>query len=266
MTNRVYKGKTCLTSAFSAPRRGRKHSPRNISCYDGRQDRQTDASFKPLSPYQLLGVQPGCSLNEVKTAFKSRVKMQHPDLQQRNESDSPARAAEARTEANRRTARLLRAYQFLKDEVENSGDALSPGEDDPFTQPRGPVDRIFVNEINCLGRSCYASCVGKMPDLFQIAEDTKRARCISQSILNSEWEYPLFIAVQQCPKNCIHYVTEDQRAFLNGALKGAIDGITSLEDAEIYIYDMLAIASYENGRERKSKRTPKRSSTWVDWY
>ena len=43
--------------------------------------------------------------------------------------------------------------------------------------------------------------------------------------------------------------------------------MSSVDEAEYRIYELVAKANYENGRERNpKKRTPKKSTKWVDWY
>eukprot|EP00242_Pyramimonas_sp_CCMP2087_P000743 CAMPEP_0198230292 /NCGR_PEP_ID=MMETSP1445-20131203/114585_1 /TAXON_ID=36898 /ORGANISM="Pyramimonas sp., Strain CCMP2087" /LENGTH=240 /DNA_ID=CAMNT_0043910823 /DNA_START=388 /DNA_END=1111 /DNA_ORIENTATION=- len=222
-----------------------------------------------ITPYEFLGVEPGCAAEEAKEAFRDKMKIYHPDVYK------------GTSDASRITARLLLAYDIIKDEVGSGGQLGSLGnyaagkfaelDPDPFGDPKGPVDRIFVNELKCIGRSCYSSCVDKMPEYFEYNAETARARCtstdaIGDAIGEDEGAYKLFVAVSQCPRTCIHYVTKGQQKVLQEMLQGAVDGTNSVNEVDFRLFELITKAEYENGRERKPKRKPKRSSKWVDWF
>ncbi|KAK3267650.1 hypothetical protein CYMTET_23808 [Cymbomonas tetramitiformis] len=161
-------------------------------------------------------------------------------------------------------SQLITAYeQILQTAI--SEDALGPY--DPFEEPEGPADRIFVNELRCLGVNCSYSCVKAMPDAFRFDEETQRARCTSRRFNDDEdLEYTLWQTVGQCPERCIHYVTKAQLDILQLELQKAIDGMSPIDQVEYSLYELLAKAAYENGRERVPKRQPRKSSKWVDFY
>jgi curved DNA-binding protein CbpA len=50
----------------------------------------------PRSPYEVLGVSPSATKAEVKRAFREQVKTCHPDLLEKNASESTKRALEAK--------------------------------------------------------------------------------------------------------------------------------------------------------------------------
>eukprot|EP00854_Cymbomonas_tetramitiformis_P006386 gene6386-7651_t len=138
-------------------------------------------------------------------------------------------------------SQLITAYeQILQTAI--SEDALGPY--DPFEEPEGPADRIFVNELRCLGVNCSYSRFNDDEDL----------------------EYTLWQTVGQCPERCIHYVTKAQLDILQLELQKAIDGMSPIDQVEYSLYELLAKAAYENGRERVPKRQPRKSSKWVDFY
>jgi len=218
------------------------------------------------TPYEFLGIAPGCSLEEAKAAFKTKVKQFHPDVYKGEDATDI-------------TSRLLLAYEIVKDEVSGAagGDDSVRGyeeggfaESDPFRNPRGPANRIFVNELNCIGRGCLSCCVDKLPGIFNFSVDTEKARCYSsKSIATPELEYPVYLAVEQCPRKCIHYVTTGQLLSLQREFQQVLDGEASPEEISYRLYDLLSVTKFENGRERtqRSSRTkPKKSTKWVDWY
>lgn len=48
-----------------------------------------------------------------------------------------------------------------------------------------------------------------------------------------------------------------------------LQGANDPRDAAVEVYELLAKASFENGRAAappKSRRTPRSSTEWVDWY
>jgi hypothetical protein len=49
-------------------------------------------------------------------------------------------------------------------------------------------------------------------------------------------------------------------------VRSAREGEATPDEIGATLYELLARADYENGRERKPKRTPQRSSQYVDWY
>ncbi|GJM88499.1 hypothetical protein PR202_ga04570 [Eleusine coracana subsp. coracana] len=82
---------------------------------------------------------------------------------------------------------------------------------DPFDDPECEPRDIFVNELLCIGTGCPYSCVRKAPHVFKFSDDFGTARVISQD--NGEDDL-VQLAVGQCPRKCIYYVTPCQRAIL----------------------------------------------------
>ena len=191
----------------------------------------------------------GASAAEVKAAFRAKLKKTHPDV------NASADAAEA-------TLRLVRAFELLSSETAE----LRAQSGDPFEEPEGEASEVFVNELCCQGRACTSCCVGKAPQVFQFAEDTGAARAVTDWSLSGVKPYAMRVAVGQCPTECIHWVTPRQRAVLDAELRSAREGRASLDEVGIRCAELLARASFENGRERGPKRTPKASTEYVDWY
>ena len=103
-------------------------------------------------------------------------------------------------------------------------------------------------------------------------------------------EYALRVAVGQCPPECIHYVTPRQHAILEAELlrcassaslfqsccqslaltratwHSARSGAATPDEVGALLYELLARARYENGRERAPRRTPRASTQYVDWF
>ena len=80
--------------------------------------------------------------------------------------------------------------------------------------------------------------------------------------------YTLNLAVGQCPTSAIHWVTPRQRALLDEIVADAARGVADPRDASYVVYERLAKAAFENKRAAAParKRTPNRSTEWVDWY
>eukprot|EP00271_Cylindrocystis_brebissonii_P005202 TRINITY_DN17170_c0_g1_i1.p1 TRINITY_DN17170_c0_g1~~TRINITY_DN17170_c0_g1_i1.p1 ORF type:complete len:462 (+),score=49.10 TRINITY_DN17170_c0_g1_i1:757-2142(+) len=218
----------------------------------------TDSWMRTADPYEVLGVCEGCDLEEVRTAFRARVKEYHPDVYS-GTGDAAAI-----------TRRVLRAYELLLDGRVKSTITRKRSED-PFGEPEGEADQVFVNELNCIGMGCPYSCVKRAPNTFRFSSTTGRARSSFSSPLladaGNDDSYDVFLAVGQCPSRCIHYVTEGQREVLDELMQRASLDPFSANEVGTLLEALLARASFENGRDRSgSKRTPKRSDEWVDWF
>ncbi|XP_075657666.1 uncharacterized protein LOC142627686 isoform X1 [Castanea sativa] len=79
-------------------------------------------------------------------------------------------------------------------------------------------------------------------------------------------DYQVQLAVGQCPRSCIHYVTPSQRIILEELL----DSILSMpynSSAEVeLLYSLLVKAKFENNRYQKPKKQPKTSTQHIDWF
>ncbi|CAM6081788.1 unnamed protein product [Calypogeia fissa] len=208
------------------------------------------------TPYEVLGIAADSSEEEIKSAFRARIKEYHPDVYQ------------GLRDADAITQRLLQAYELLTGEL--VGTVLKKRRSlDPFEEPECVAEDVFVNELACIGRGCPYSCVERAPDVFQFAAETGWARAYNQD--SATWMagkggYHVQLAVGQCPRNCIHYVTPEQRFRLEEILKSVLEGTVYSGEAAI-MTGLIAKANFENGRYNPSpKRKVKKSEQWVDWY
>ncbi|BBN16059.1 hypothetical protein MPTK1_7g03180 [Marchantia polymorpha subsp. ruderalis] len=200
------------------------------------------------SPHEVLGISEDCSEEEIKSAFRARIKEYHPDVYQ------------GFGDADAITQRLLRAYEILTTDVGRQ--TYKRKSLDPFEEPECFAEDLFVNEVACIGRGCPYSCVERAPDVFQYAPDTGCARAVKQGKGD---EYHVQLAVGQCPRNCIHYLTPEQRIIVEELLRSAIEGTVYSYDT-VTMEGLIAKANYENGRYQPPKRTAKRTEQWVDWF
>ena len=82
--------------------------------------------------------------------------------------------------------------------------------------------------------------------------------------------YAMHLAVGQCPEMAIHWTTPRQATRLTEVAERLDGGGVGDEWRFVAeeLYGLIAKANYENGRASApaSKRTPRRSDEWVDWY
>ncbi|KAL5701838.1 hypothetical protein ACHQM5_027132 [Ranunculus cassubicifolius] len=188
------------------------------------------------SAYDVLGVNRNCSFTELKAAFRSKVKQFHPDVKKdTGDSDIMIR-------------RVIQAYEILS---KNHPFEVSESEClDPFDHPECEAMDIFVNETLCVGKRCPYSCVKTAPHAFSY-ESTGTARATSQGHGD---DYQVKLAVGQCPRNCIHYVTPSQHSILEELLDSILS-LPYIDPAEAdYLYSLITKAKFENNRYRKPKR------------
>ncbi|XP_015062720.1 chaperone protein dnaJ C76, chloroplastic isoform X2 [Solanum pennellii] len=218
-----------------------------VKCYG-----QNYGDEEPLSAslaYDVLGVAPNCSTDELKSAFRNKVKKFHPDVRRDgNGSDKMIR-------------RVIQAYEklsnFTKSEIIER-ECL-----DPFDQPEGEAFDLFVDETVCIGKGCPFSCVKKAPHAFTFSSLTGTAQATSQG--HGE-DYQVHLAAGQCPRSCIHYVTPSQRIVLEELL-GSIMSTPYDTSAEAdLLYSLIVKARFENNRYQKPKKQPKASTEHVDWF
>ncbi|XP_023537184.1 uncharacterized protein LOC111798340 [Cucurbita pepo subsp. pepo] len=212
-----------------------------------------DGEDTPLSnamdAYRLFGVDPTCSESELKAAFRAKVKQFHPDVNRDgNYSDSMIR-------------RVIQAYEMLSSCSRT--EFIERECLDPFENPECDAFDVFVNEFLCVGRGCPYSCVDRAPHVFTFASSTGTARATSQG--HGE-DYQVQIAVGQCPRSCIHYVTPLQRIILEELLDSALDVPYDNSAEADLLYSLIVKSKFENNRYRKPKREPKTSTERVDWY
>ncbi|KAK4378948.1 hypothetical protein RND71_000810 [Anisodus tanguticus] len=121
---------------------------------------------------------------------------------------------------------------------------------------------FFIFQTEYLVVSCPFSCVKKAPQAFTFSSLTGTARATSQGHGEEYRE----LAVGQCPRNCIHYVTPSQRIILEELL-GSIMSTPYDTSAEAdLLYSLIVKAHFENNRYQKPKKQPKASTKHVDWF
>ncbi|XP_003566268.1 uncharacterized protein LOC100824792 [Brachypodium distachyon] len=227
-----------------SPRRSRALPVSALGSGEGNERRILD----PLAtPFQILGLNASAaySASQLKAAFRARVKEFHPDVCKDKES------------ANLIMRRVLEAYEMLSG---NNGMMVARNNIDPFDEPECEACDIFVNELLCIGAGCPYSCVKRAPHAFAYAEDIGTARAISQGIGDS---YLVELAVGQCPRKCIYYVTPCQRTILEDVLASVLMTPHDLSEAAV-LDSLTSKAMFENNRY-KPKRETKSSSDYVDW-
>lgn len=208
----------------------------------------SSADAAPPSPFQILGLSPDCTQDDIKAAFRIKVKEYHPDVY-RGQEDAVAI-----------TQKLIEAYEVLLKRV-GQGTSVRRSMD-PFDNPECEAQDVFVYELDCIGRGCPYACVDRAPDVFRFSAETECARAVAQGEPD---DYAVQLAVGQCPRNCIYYVTPLQRETLERVLERALEG-TFYSTEMALLESLLARAKFENGRYTPSKREAKTSTEWVDWY
>lgn len=223
-----------------------------------------------LDPYDVLGVFPGEDDPEsLKSAYRARLKLYHPDVYPGDKDQAEAI-----------TKRIVRAYEVLTTDIDTGGGASNST--DPFDAPEAEAEDVFVNEFACVGRNCSSCCVDRAPNAFAFASDTGAARYRPtldaeayddlgiDPVVKEADRYALSLAVGQCPTQAIHWVTPRQRMALEELLLQTRNGEQNPDSVAPLIYELVTKAGYENGRysgaKQSAKRTPKRSTEWVDWY
>ncbi|CAL9136951.1 unnamed protein product [Musa textilis] len=232
-------------------------------------------SSPSASPYQVLGLDPTCcSPAHLKAAFRARVKEFHPDVC-KDMKDADAlikRVIWAYENASFKKFLLFsvnyvtwKYIQILKLFLRKLALVFlfckhRPGID-PFDEPECEAYDLFVNEFQCVGKGCPYSCVERAPHAFSFSTENATACVISQG--HSD-DYLVQLAVGQCPRNCIHYVTPSQREVLEDLLQNALAAPYDIAEAAL-LDSLIAKARFENNRYQKPKRKPKVSTEYVDW-
>jgi ferredoxin len=238
--------------------RGIGESRKRIVTARAHNDESLNWMGKGKSPYSVLGISPDCSEEDIKDAFRNRIKEFHPDVYKGTE------------DADAITQRIIRAYEILTNEtVERvSVERMYRRNNlDPFEVPECEAEDVFVFEMNCIGRGCPYACVDRAPDVFKFAADTGCARAVSQRGPGQGEDYGVQLAVGQCPRNCIYWVTPMQREVLENFMARAAEGTTYSSEL-VTLETLIARANYENGRYQppKQKRQPTSTDQWVDWF
>ncbi|XP_043693296.1 chaperone protein dnaJ C76, chloroplastic [Telopea speciosissima] len=210
---------------------------------------EEDDWLSTSSPYDVLGVEKNCSPADLKAAFRARVKEFHPDVRKdAGESDVKIR-------------RVIQAYEMLSKSLQletTESECL-----DPFEKPECEAFDVFINETLCVGKGCPFSCVKRAPYVFSFVSSTGTARAMKQG--HNE-DYQVQLAVGQCPRKCIHYVTPSQRVILEELLESVLNvPYDSSAEADL-LYSLITKAQFENNRYQKPKKQPKASGKHVDWF
>ncbi|KAF7848004.1 hypothetical protein BT93_L2375 [Corymbia citriodora subsp. variegata] len=214
--------------------------------FDG--GRGSDAPLHSSSACDVLGVKPSCSPAELKAAFRAKVKQYHPDVNRDGDSDARIRL-------------VIQAYEMLSNH--SRSEIIESECLDPFDEPECEALDLFVNELLCVGKGCPYSCVKAAPHAFTFATTGGTARATSRG--NGD-DYQVQVAVGQCPRNCIHYVTPSQRIILEELLDSIMDVPYDTSAEADLLYSLIVKAKFENNRFRKPKKQPKSSTKHVDWY
>ncbi|CAL5330250.1 unnamed protein product [Camellia sinensis] len=212
-------------------------------------ERIGDDILSTSSAYEVLGVVPNCSPAELKAAFRTKVKQYHPDVRKDGElSDTMIR-------------HVIQAYQILSKYTKT--EIIERECLDPFDEPECEAFDIFINEVLCVGKGCPYSCVERAPHAFRFASSTGTAHATSQG--HGE-DYHVQLAVGQCPRSCIHYVTPSQRVVLEELLHSILDMPYDTSAEADLLYSLIVKAKFENNRYQKPKKQPKVSTDRVDWF
>ncbi|KFK37956.1 hypothetical protein AALP_AA3G051600 [Arabis alpina] len=157
--------------------------------------------------------------------------------------------------------RIIQAYEML---TNYSRSEIIEGEClDPFDHPKCEALDVFVNEVLCVGKRCPYPCFKTASHVFSCSS-TATARAMSQG--HGE-DYRVQAAVNQCPRNCIHYVTPSQRIILEELLDSVLDKPYDCSAEAELIYALIVKAQFENNRYQKpKKKQPESSNKHVDWF
>ncbi|KMZ73354.1 hypothetical protein ZOSMA_14G01180 [Zostera marina] len=190
------------------------------------------------SPYEILGVELGCSVLQLKTAFRGKVKQFHPDVMTGQNSDAMIRL-------------VIEAYDELMRQHGHHSIDLSSNFD-PFEEPECEATDVFVNEVFCIGKGCPYSCVKTAPDAFSFMDEYgygSKARATSQGGVRLDKERSsMLVAVKQCPRKCIHYVTPAQKEILEELLHNILTPPLYDSGEMDCLESLITKAKYENGR------------------
>jgi ferredoxin len=173
--------------------------------------------------------------SKVRKAFSSRVKLIHPDV------CFDERSAEA-------TEKCVRAYAWLLSEEASTRNEEENTYDDIYAS-------VFVNEILCVGASncpVHSNCTVTAREYFRVNPKTKAARFERSETSNplvaaTEAEtYSVHLAVEQCPRRCVHWLDEKQTRACEEELQKAIDGLELIDDTALRLEYMISAFSAEN--------------------
>ncbi|OMO99172.1 hypothetical protein COLO4_13469 [Corchorus olitorius] len=244
-------------SNFAKVSKRRRLSTRLTVYCRGRTDAEEDSPpvLSTSSAYAVLGVNPDCSAAELKAAFRAKVKQYHPDVN-RDLGDSDAMIR-----------RVIQAYEFswaflwCNAILFTVGYALCRECLDPFDSPECEAFDVFVNEVLCVGKGCPYSCVKRAPHAFTYDPSTGTARATSQGHAD---DYQVQLAVGQCPRSCIHFVTPSQRVILEELLDSILNVPFDVSAEADLLYSLIVKAKFENNSQQ-SFRFLKKVQQICEW-
>ncbi|XP_022719383.1 pentatricopeptide repeat-containing protein At3g05340-like [Durio zibethinus] len=240
-------GQIFSSFGMRSPRRRFSSRP-TVNCR-GRTGEDPPPVLSTSSAYSILGVHPYCSADELKAAFRSKVKQYHPDVNRDGgDSDTMIR-------------RVIQAYELLSNY--SRSEIIERECLDPFDSPECEAFDVFVNEVLCVGKGCPYSCVKRAPHAFTYDPSTGTARATSQG---HPEDYQVQLAVGQCPRSCIHFVTPSQRIILEELLDSILNVPFDISAEADLLYSLIVKAKFENNRYQKPKKQPKTSAKNVDWF
>ncbi len=220
-------------------------SARSSSDDDARTNRNIviEEILNASTPERTLGIKEEDEEDEAKRrararkAFSNRVKLIHPDVCE------DERSAEA-------TEKCVRAYAWLLNREEEFA-----REDTTNTNTNNVYGSVFVNEILCVGASncpSYSNCTITAREYFRVNSKTKAARFERSEKSNplsaaTEAEiYAVHLAVEQCPRRCVHWLDEKQTQACEEELQKAIDGFELIDDTALRLEYMISAFTAEN--------------------
>ncbi|PNX92108.1 chaperone protein dnaJ [Trifolium pratense] len=154
--------------------------------------------------YEVLGLLPDATPEEIKKAYYDCMKACHPDLS----GNDP--------KTTNFCMFINEVYAVLSDPIQRKvydeihGYSLTSI--NPFMDDSSPKDHVFVDEFTCIG---CKNCANVACDVFAIEEDFGRARVFNQRG-NPELVQQ---AIDSCPVDCIHWTSAAQLSLLEDEMR-----------------------------------------------
>ena len=175
--------------------------------------------------YELLGVEEGDSLEEIKASYRRLAKCCHPDIAGEDGHNMCVmlnEAYETLMDPLRKLDYDERRALFIHDEDAGyTGEPLSkwcgPGHAMSKCSAGNEEKAVFVDEGTCIG---CTNCVHTASATFRLEKDHGRARVFAQWV-NTEDE--IQEAIDTCPVDCIHWVDKDQLPALEYCMQNKVD-------------------------------------------
>ena len=176
----------------------------------------------PSDYYELLGVECGASFEEVKAAYRGKVRIAHPDVNGGCDGALLMLLGEASSVLLDQDLRQVydAALAAAKARKEEAASGLQVGYTGVSISGWGPFAgpdegrAVFVDEATCIG--CM-SCTQLAPDTFFLESDHGRAR------VQLQWGNALSdieAAIGSCPVDCIHVIPKEQLPLLEHCMVG----------------------------------------------